>query len=145
MAIDVTAEILIDRQPEEVAQVMFNPKMDKIWIRELKEVYPMQSGLYQKGAKVERIGVFLNRHYSNKLLVTKFEENKLVECYGDEPFEMKIRYQLKEVDSKTLVKISIMSFGEILFNMPVSLISKSLLENVQSDLKRLKKHLENSE
>jgi len=142
MSIDVTAEVSINCKREEVAKVMFNPKLDKIWIRGLKGVYPMSSGLYKKGAKVERVGNFLNRAYSAKLLVTKYVENSLVEIYADEPFEMKMRYQLRDNGDETQVRLTVMSSGEILYNSPVSIISKNLLDNIKDDLNRLKKHLE---
>ena len=32
MAIDVTAEITIDRSPADVAELMFDPKQDKLWV-----------------------------------------------------------------------------------------------------------------
>ena len=86
MALEVHSEIFIERPASEVAQTMFNPKMDKIWIRSLSEVYPMESGLYSKGAKIERIGTLLNHAYSAKVLVLKYEPEKMVE----------LRQQLKD-------------------------------------------------
>ena len=142
MSIEVKSELFIEKSPEDVAQVMFNPKLDKLWIRGLKATYPMASGLYTKGAKVERVGNFLSKHYSAKLLVTKFEENKFVQMYADEPFEMAIKYRLNETDGGTNVQLSISSIGEILFNTPMSIISKSLQEILDEDLERLKEHLE---
>lgn len=142
MAVDVKAEVLIKRTPEEVAEVMFNPKRDKLWIRGINEVYPMESGLYKKGAKIERIGSFLNKHYSAKLLVTKYEENKLVQIYADEPFEMNIRYTLAQNDEGTNVELAILSIAEVPFNTPISILKKKATEMIESDLNRLKKHLE---
>lgn len=145
MSIEVKSEVFIDKSPEDIANVMFNPKMDKLWIRGLKASYPMESGLYKMGAKVERIGNFLSKHYSAKLLVTKFEENKFVQLYADEPFEMAIKYRLNEADGGTNVQLSISSIGEILFNSPATIISKSLQELIDGDLERLKKHLDKDE
>ncbi|MCB1025408.1 MAG: SRPBCC family protein [Acidobacteria bacterium] len=142
MAVDVEAKILIDRTPEEVAAVMFNPKQDKLWIRNISGSFPMESGLYKKGAKIERVGNFLGKHYSAKLLVTKFEENKMVQIYSDEPFEMNITYDLKKADDGTNASITVTSIAEILFDTPIAILSKKLLENLEGDLKRLKKHLE---
>ena len=145
MAIEVKSEVFVERTPEEVAQVMFNPKLDKLWIRGLSEVYPMESGLYRKGAKIERIGTFLKKKYSAKLLVTKFEKNSFVQIYADEPFEMSIKYRLKASDGGTNVSITIASISEVDFNSPVSIISKSIKDSVDDDLKRFKLHLENNE
>lgn len=142
MAVSVKAEIIIDKAPEEVAAVMFNPKQDKLWIRDISGVFPMESGLYKNGAKIERVGSFLGKHYSAKLLVTKFEENKMVQIYSDEPFEMNITYALQKAEGGTKVKLTITSIAEILFDTPIAILSKKLLENLDGDLKRLKKHLE---
>ena len=64
--------------------------------------------------------------------------------YADEPFEMAIKYRLNETDGGTNVQLSISSIGEILFNTPMSIISKSLQEILDEDLERLKKHLEDN-
>lgn len=142
MAIDVKAEIVVDKTPEEVAEVMFNPKRDKLWVRDLREVYPMESGLYSKGAKIERVGNFLNKHYSAKLLVTAYKENSFVQLYADEPFEMNIRYDLTPADEGTNVRLRISSIAEIPFNSPVSVVSGKAQEMIERDLETLKKHLE---
>ncbi len=142
MAVDVKAEVLIERTPEEVAKVMFNPKRDRLWIRGLTEVYPMESGLYKKGARIERVGSFLNKHYSAKLMVTKFEENRMVQLYSDEPFEMNIQYNLAPADEGTNVKLRISSIAEIPFNSPIKVVAAKAQEMIENDLERLKKHLE---
>ena len=142
MAIHVSSKCFISRAPEEVAAVMFNPKRDKLWIGGLKGVYPMASGLYTKGFKVEHVGNFLNKHFSAKRLVTKFEENSFVQIYSDEPFEMNVEYKLVGQESGTDVSMSIASISEILFNSPMSIISNAVQEYIDENLERLKKHLE---
>ncbi len=142
MAVDVKAEVLIERTPEEVAEVMFNPKLDKLWVGNVSEVYPMKSGLYEQGAKIERVGNFLSKHYSAKLLVTKFTPNKLVQLYADEPFEMNITYNLAPADGGTKTTLQITSIAEIPFNTPIQVLSKKAQEMIEGDLKKLKKHLE---
>jgi hypothetical protein len=142
MAIEVRAEILIERSPSEVAAVMFNPKMDKLWIRSLRGVFPMGSGLYEKGAKVERVGDFMNRRYSAKVQVLKCEPAKKVELYLDEPFEMKQRYELVEAEGGTTARITLMSIGELQINSPVTIISRKIEDDLNDDLKNLKKFVE---
>lgn len=142
MSLNVSAKIEVPQTTEEVAKLMFNPKRDKLWVTGLKEVYPMASGLYSKGAKIQRIGTFLGKHYDAKLLVTRFEENKLVQLYSDEPFEMNITYTLKEVDTGTEIELKIASISEIEFNSPMSIISGKIQENVDDDLENLSRRLE---
>lgn len=142
MAIEVRSEIFIERPPDEVAKVMFNPKMDKLWIRSLVEVFPLGPGLYSKGAKVERVGDFMSRRYSAKVLVLKYEESKLAELYLDEPFEMKQRYLIREEEGGSVASVTVMSIGELQYNSPVTIISKKVRENIEDDLKNLKKLVE---
>ena len=142
MAIDVTAKIIIERTPEEVAELMFNPKKDKLWVSGLSAVYPMESGLYKKGAVIERVGTFINKHYNCRIAVAKVEENKLVKMYGDEPFEMNITYLLSETENGTLVKNTLTSISEIPYDTPLGTLSKMVLDKLEGDLQKLKMHLE---
>lgn len=142
MAIEVHSEILIERPPETVAEIMFNPKKEKLWIRSLVEVFPMQSGLYEKGSKSERVGDFMSVRYSAKVLALKCEPGKMVELYQDEPFEMKQRYSLREAEGGTVAKVTVVSIGELRFNSPVSILSKKIKDDLEGDLKKLKKLVE---
>lgn len=142
MALEVHSEIFIERSPEEVAETMFNPKMEKLWIRSLSEVYPLESGLYKKGSKAERIGTFLNKAYSAKVLVLKCEPGKMVEIYQDEPFELKQKYMIREAEGGATARVTVASIGELPFNSPVPVIAKKLRETLDDDLKNLKKLVE---
>jgi len=144
MSVDAKAEVLIARPREEVASVMFDPKCDKLWIGGLKNVFPQSSGLLKKGSKVERVGDFLNRRFSANVVVIDAEPNKFVELSSDEPFEMKVRYELEDADEATRVRLRIQSIGENEYKkIPAAILAKAVNEAVNSDLKSLKKHLEN--
>lgn len=144
MSVDAKAEVVIACPREEVASVMFDPKCDKLWIGGLKNVFPQTSGLLKKGSKVERVGDFLNRRYSANVLVINSEDNKFVEMSSNEPFEMKIRYELADEGDGTKVKLRVQSIGEHEYkNVPAPLFAKTVNDAVASDLKALKKHLEN--
>ncbi len=145
MAIEVRAEIFIEKSPSKVADVMFNPKMDKLWIRSLREVFPMESGLYKKGAKVERVGDFMNKRYSAKVLVLKYEPEKIAELYLDEPFEMKQRYELHKAEGGTTARVTLMSIGELQYNTPITILSRKIDDDLNNDLKNLKKLVEAQE
>lgn len=142
MSVDVRAEVLIERPRDAVAEIMFNPKCDMIWMTGLTRVFPMSPGNLAKGAKVEHVGSFLGRGFSRVALVTKSESNALLEMSADEPFAMKIRYELKDADDGTKVKIQVQSVAELEFPMPASLVSKAAKEKIDADLKKLKKHME---
>ena len=144
MTVDAKAEIVIERPRANVAGVMFDPKCDKLWISGLRNVFPQTSGLLRKGAKVERVGDFLNRRFSANVLVIRDEPNKFVELSANEPFEMRVRYELEDVENGTLVKLQIQSVGENEYKqVPASIFAKAVNDAVKTDLKALKKHLEN--
>ena len=143
MSVDVQAEIVIDRPRAEVAEVMFNPKCDRLWMTGFTKVFPLQPGLLEAGFKVERIGAFLNRQFSAMYFVTKAEAGKFVEMTTDEPFEMKFRYELEDDGPESsLVRLRVQNYGELRFNLPIPLFKKAVDEKLNEDLRRLKKHLE---
>jgi hypothetical protein len=142
MSVDVRGEVLIDRPREKVAEIMFNPKCDKLWMTGLTRVFPMTAGDLATGSKVEHIGDFLGRRFSRIALVIRDEPNSFLEFSADEPYLMKIRYELKDVESGTRVKIRIQSVAIIEFPMPAATVVKATQEKVDADLRKLKKHLE---
>ncbi len=142
MSVDVRAEVLIERPREKVAQIMFNPKCDKIWMTGLTRVFPLTAGNLAKGAKVEHIGDFLGRRFSQVLLVTRDEPDSFLEFSADEPYSMRIRYVLTDAETGTKVKIQVQSVAVLEFPMPAATVSKATQEKIVADLKKLKKHLE---
>lgn len=145
MSVDARAEILIEKSREDVAAVMFNPKCDTLWIGGLTNVFPQTPGLMQQGAKFERVGSFQNRGFSSIYLVTRNDPNKSVEISADEPFQMKIRYDLTDADGGTLAKIRVQSIGDNEYQLPSSLLDKAVLEAITADLKRLKDRVESGD
>ncbi len=142
MSVDVRAEVLIERPREKVAEIVFNPKCNMIWMTGLNKVFPMSPGNLIKGAKVEYVGDFLGRYFSAIVLVTRDEPNSFLEMSADEPFPMKIRYTLTDADAGTKFKIQVQSITELEYPMPASIVSKAAQEKINADLKKLKKHLE---
>lgn len=144
MSVDAKAEIVIAGNRKEVAAVMFDPKCDKLWIGGLKNVFPITPGLLKKGSKVQRVGDFLNRSYSANVEVINGEPDTFVELSSDEPFEMKVRYELSDVPDGTLAKLRIQSIGENQYKqVPNTLFAKAVNDAANADLQKLKKHLEN--
>jgi len=142
MSVDVQAQIFIAAPRAKVAEFMFDPKFDKLWIGGLVNVFPLTPGKLKKGSRVERIGDFMNRRFTSTIVVISDEPYKTLELSADEPFEMKIKYELEDSEGGTLAKIRIQSVGDIPFKTPATLLSKTLLENLNRDLKTLKKRLE---
>ncbi len=142
MSVDVHSELVIERPRTIVGDFMFNPKCDQIWISGLKKVFPLSAGNLSKGAKVEHVGDFLGKYFSAVLQVIRDEPHAYLELSADEPFEMKIRYELKDFEAGTRVKIRVQSVGELNFRQPPSIVSNAAKEKIVTDLRKLKKHLE---
>ena len=142
MSVDAKAEIVIERPRTEVAKVMFDPKCDKLWIGGLTNVLPMSSGLLAQGSRINRDGNFLGRQYSARVLVVKVEPDKMLELSSDEPFELKTKYELEDVDGGTKVKLRLQGIVEHQYRMPPAALNKSVAEALGEDLKRLKRHAE---
>lgn len=145
MSVDVKSETVINRPRADVAEIMFDPKSEPIWIEGLKQVFPQSVGKLAKGSRLERRGTMAGLEYVSEVLVTNDDPGKMLEFSSPEPFEMKIRYNLDDVADGTSVKIRVQSIGDTSrIGMPPSILSNKVLEGIASDLKKLKKHLENN-
>jgi hypothetical protein len=142
MSVDAKAEIVIERPRSDVAKIMFDPKCDMLWIGGLRNVFPLTPGMLKKDSRLDRVGNFLGREYSAKVLVVKDEPEKLLVMSSDEPFEMKIRYELDDIDGGTRVKLSIQGIVEHQYKVPPAAFGKSVTEAIGNDLKKLKRHVE---
>src|SRR4030095_15372121 len=142
MSVDAKAEIVIERPRSEVAKIMFDPKCDKLWISGLTNVFPLSSGLLKTGTRGNRDGSFHRRQYSAEVLVIKDEPEKMLEFSSDEPFELRTKYELEDVDDGTRVKLRIQGIVEHQYKMPPAVFTKLVRESLQEDLKKLKRHAE---
>ena len=142
MSVDAKAEIVIERPRSEVAKIMFDPKCDVLWVGGVRNVFPLSPGTLKKDSQVNRVGNFLGREYSAKLLVVRDEPEKLLEFASDEPFEMKIKYQLADADNGTQVKLSIQGIVDHQYQVPPAVFGKMVTEAINADLRKLKKHAE---
>jgi hypothetical protein len=145
MSVDVKAETVIARPRADVADIMFDPKSEMIWIEGMKQVFPQTPGKLAKGSRLERRGTMAGIEFVSEVLVTNDEPGKMLEFSSPEPFEMKIRYNLEDVDGGTSVRIRIQSVADVgRIAMPPSILSNKVREGIEADLKKLKKHLENN-
>lgn len=145
MSVDAKAEIVIERPRAEVAKIMFDPKCDKLWVGGLTNVFPLTPGLLKKDSRVDRDGTFLGRQYTAKLLVIKDEPEKMIEMSSDEPFELKLRYDLEDADAGTKVKLRMYGIVEHQYQMPPAVLNKSIIDALSDDLKKLKRYAELSQ
>ena len=144
MSVDVKAETVIARPRSDVAEIVFDPKSEVLWIEGIRQVFPQSVGKMAKGARLERRGTMAGLDYVSDVLVTNDDPDKMLELMSPEPFEMKIRYNLDDVDGGTSVKIRIQSVGDISrIPMPPAILAGKVKEDIEGSLKKLKKRMEN--
>ena len=144
MSVDVKAETVIARPRSDVAEIVFDPKSEVLWIEGMRQVFPQSVGKLAKGARLERRGIMAGLEYVSEVLVTNDDPDKMLELSSPEPFEMKIRYNLEDVEGGTALKIRIQSVGDVSrIAMPPAILSGKIREDIEGSLKKLKKHMEN--
>ena len=144
MSVDVKAETVIARPRSDVAEIVFDPKSEVIWIEGVRQTFPQRAGKLARGSRLERRGVMAGLEYVSEVLVTNDDPEKMLEMSSPEPFEMKIRYSLEDVDGGTAVKVRIQSIGDVRrIAMPPVILAGKVREDIENSLKKLKKHMEN--
>ena len=143
MSVDVYAETVIARPRADVANFVFDPKSEKLWLEGVQKAFPQSTGSFTNGARTERWGVLAGLQYVCDVVVTRDEPGKMLEFSGSEPFEMKIKYTLEDHAEGTSINIRIQSIGSTnQIAMPPAILSNKVKEDLESSLKKLKSRLE---
>jgi hypothetical protein len=142
MSIDVHTEVLIRRSPAQVAAFMFEPRNDKLWTTGVVECRPLTEGPLRAGSRVERIAKFLGRQFGYQYEVTDAQSEHFVEMRVEEPFPMRIRYQLEGTPEGTRTSIRAQGDASGFFRLAAPVLSFMVRRNITADLELLKKHLE---
>ncbi|MEQ1761973.1 MAG: hypothetical protein ABL984_02380 [Pyrinomonadaceae bacterium] len=144
MSVDVHAETVITCPRAYVADFVFDPKTEKLWIEGVQKAFPQSTGSFTSGARTERWGVLAGLQYACDVVVTRDDPGKMLEFSSSEPFEMKIKYTLEDHAEGTSIKIRIQSIGSTnRIAMPPAILSNKVKADIVSSLKKLKTRLEN--
>ena len=144
MAIDITAEVTIDRKREDVAWFAMDPENDPVWIGGIVEAKMVTEPPFGKGTRVARVAKFMGRRMEYTPEVIGYEPGKLLEMSTDVPFEMTIRYEFEDAGDGTLARIRVQGEGSGFYRMAAPLLARVVKRNVSSDLRTLKRLLESS-
>jgi hypothetical protein len=139
MTIAVREQVLIRRPRREVADFMFDPRNDAIWTSGVLEVRPLAEGHLTPGMRVERIARFLGRRFGYVYEVVSAENGRLVEMTVDNPFPMRIRYELDDAGEATVARILATGDGTGFFRVAGPLLEKMVGRTIRNDLRMLKK------
>lgn len=143
MAIDVTAEVTINRPRSEVAAFIEDASNDLNWIRALTEVTPLDEGAIRAGYKVRRVAKMMGRRMSYVTEVTAYAPGERVDMETSEsPFPMSVTYSLADAPGGTRMTIRNRGGKGLMFALAGPLIARMVNGRVQGDLEQLKRVLE---
>jgi hypothetical protein len=145
MAIDVKPAILIRRPRAEVAAVMFDPQNDARWTTGVVDCRPLTGGRLRAGSRVERVTRFLGRRFSYVYQATAADDDVSVDLEVNEPFPMRIRYELQDAAEGTLTSIRAQGDATGFFRLAGPLLARMVARNIGKDLEKLKALVEASE
>jgi hypothetical protein len=132
--IDVTVSTATAATPEQVAQIMFDPRRDPEWIGGAKSAQQLPPGPYGVGTKVRREGAFLGRSLSWTTEVTEFAPERLIRMkHTAGPFRAASTIRSPRDQGS---EITIRNYGEASFRFPF--MATLMQTSVAADLRRLK-------
>ncbi len=143
MALNVTAETIIDRLKKDVAAYAFDPVNDPVWIGGIKEANLLTEKPIGKGTKVQRIAGFMGKKIDYIMEVIEFEEDNLMVIESiKSPFPMKVTYKFDEAGNRTQAMIKVEGNSKGFYKLADFLMGSKVKKNISEDLKRLKKIME---
>ncbi len=148
MAIDVSAQLLINRPKEEVAEYATNPHNDPLWVSGIVEAKLLTDPPMAQGARVERLASFLGKRMQYILEVVDWEPaSRMVMHSVKGPFPMDVSYEFEEapsemVETGTLVKIRVRGEATWFFKLASPLLAQMVKKSIGKDLKNLKAMME---
>lgn len=145
MALDVTATIEINAPPDSVAAVEFDASRDPEWIGGVTSVEQLTPEPFGVGSQVRRLGGFLGRPIEWVMKVEAFEPGRRVAMHAlKSPFPMDVDYVIEPLDGGRAAHATIRIRGEgrAMYGLPGWLTGPLVRRSVQSDLRRLKRIVE---
>ncbi len=144
MAIEVEEDTIIARPRADVAAFMFDPRNDAEWTTGVVESRPKAKGLMKTGARVQRTVEFVGRRLELEYKVVAADSDSFVDMKLEEPFPMRIRYELEDSPKGTLVRIHASGDPGSFIRVAGPVLKLMAKRNIKSDLKALKKCVESA-
>ena len=145
MAIDVAAEISIERPRAEVAAFVTDPANDQTWIKAFTSVESLTDPPTAVGSRVKRVAGFMGRRIDYVMQVVELvPESKLVMQTLQGPFPMTVHYEFEDDGSGTRVRVRVRNEGGsgVIASLFSPLMGWMVNRQVKKDLALLKSVLE---
>ena len=141
MSTDVRVEIVIDKPRAAVAAFMFDPANDARWTSGVIAVNPLAPGRLTPGSRVERTVRFLGRRFSYLYEVIDARGDEFVELQVNDPFPMRVRYQLDDEGARTRASIRAQGEAGGFYKLAAPILDFMVRRSIARDLRQLKRCL----
>lgn len=143
MALDETAEIEIQRSPDEVARYMFDPANDPIWISGISAAEVASPAPITVGSRVRRRAHFMGRPINYVMEVTALEPGRRLAMHAVEaPMPMDVTYGVEPAEGGSRASVRVEGDAGGLYRVAGPLISAQVRRSIATDVAALKRILE---
>lgn len=142
MSVNVSTEIIIERDRPSIAQFVTDPANDRSWIGGVLEAKRLDDGPIVVGSRIARVVRFLGRRIQYTLKIVEQEHERRVVMTTDSPFPMMVTYEFEAAGSQTLVRVRVSGQPRGFFRLGGAFLNRMVLGNVTKDLVRLRDRME---
>ncbi len=142
MSVNVSTEIIIERDRGSIARFVTDPENDRSWIGGVVEAKRLDDGPIAVGSRVARVARFLGRRIEYTLKVVEQEHERRVVMTTDSPFPMMVTYEFEDAGSQTLVRVRVSGQPRGFLRIGGAFLNRMVLGNVTKDLVRLRDRME---
>lgn len=146
MSLDETAEIEIERPPEDVATYMFDPANDSTWIGGITEAEPLELMPLGIGSRVRRRASFLGRRIDYVMEIVSMERDRRLAMHAIEaPMPMDVTYEVEPRGRGSVARVRVQGDAGGMYRLAAPLISSQVGRSIRGDVRELKRILETGE
>lgn len=144
MSVDVSTEIVIRRQREQVAAYSANPDNAPAWYVNIKEIKWMSPPPLTPGSRIAFVATFLGRRLAYTYEITDFQPgSRLVMRTSEGPFPMETTYTWEDTaDGSTRMTLRNRGSPSGFSSMFTPILASSMRRANRKDLAKLKELLE---
>ena len=143
MAVDITAQTIIEKPRAEVAHFATNPVNDTRWIGGVSKVEVLTKAPFGKGTRVARVANFLGKNFDYVLEVVEYAPDTLLAMRSVKgPIPMTVTYEFADHGQHTDVLVRVEGDPSASINIAGPMVKTMVKRTVKQDLERLKGLLE---
>ena len=145
MAVDISVERLIQREPAAVAGFALDPRNDTAWIAGIAEARLLGEPPLRQGSRVARVAQFLGKRieYVNEVVALE-PPHRLVMRSVAGPFPMTITYAFDAAPGGTRARIRVQGDAAGFYRLATPLLAAMVRRSVARDLRALQRLMEAS-